>query len=389
VAPRVSVIIPTYNERENIRVLIPRLVRVLEDAGLDYEIIVVDDDSPDGTCDEVERISQELRGGDRIRCIRRRGERGLASAVVEGFRRARGEIAVVMDADLQHPPELVPRLVEAVEAGADIAVASRYMEGGGVEGWSRVRLLLSKLATRISWFLVPETKSTSDPMSGFFAVRLSKIDLSKLEPRGFKILVEILARSRHQCLKVVDVPYVFKKRHSGESKLGMRVALDFLLHAWKISPMPRFALVGLMGALVNLAVMAVVLWETGNVDVASVLGIEASIVFNFLLHETFTFNTWFKRSCGRTALRRLLEYHKASFAGIATTYATMKVLTVLAGLNPITAQALGIIAGFAVNYALSVGGVWSCERGCEREGAREAGGRDKGVQKVPPARHTP
>jgi len=375
VARRVSVIIPTYNERENVRVLVPRLARVLEEAGLDYEIIVVDDDSPDGTCEEVERLAREM-GGDRVRCVRRRGERGLASAVVEGFRRARGDVAVVMDADLQHPPEVVPRLVEAVYRGADVAVASRYMRGGGVEGWSRTRLVLSKLATRVSHVLVPETRKTSDPMSGFFAVRLSSIDLSRLRPRGFKILVEILAR--HPCLKVVDVPYVFKRRHSGESKLGLGVAVEFLAQAWEASPMPRFALVGLAGALVNLAVMAAVLKATGNVDLASIAGIESSIIFNYVLHETFTFKTWFSESCGRGPLARLLGYHKSSLAGIATTYATMKALTVLAGMNPLTAQALGIIAGFAVNYTLSVGGVWTCGR-CKGGGVREASGGDQNV----------
>jgi len=373
VARRVSVVIPTYNERENVRVLVPRLSEVLQDAGVDYEIIVVDDDSPDGTCEEVDALSRRL--GDRVRCVRRRGERGLASAVVEGFRRATGDVAVVMDADLQHPPELVPRLVETLEeADADVVVASRYTRGGGVEGWSRVRLALSKLATRISWFLVPETRKTSDPMSGFFAVRLSRLDISRLKPRGFKILVEILAR--HPCLNVVDVPYVFRRRHSGESKLGVGVAADFLVQAWRVSPMPRFALVGLAGALVNLAVMAAVLRATGSVDVASVAGIEASILFNYALHEIFTFRTRFARACGRGPLGRLLGYHKASLAGIVATYATMKTLTTLAGLDPLAAQALGIIAGFAANYALSVGGVWSCGRGCEGEGVREASGRD-------------
>ncbi len=360
--PRVTVVLPTYNERENVSILIPRLARVLEEAGLDYEILVVDDNSPDGTCEEVERIASNM-GDGRIRCIRRVGERGLSSAVVRGFREARGDIAVVLDADNQHPPEVVPLLVEKVMDGADIAVASRYTRGGGVEEWSRVRLVLSKIANRIAHLLVPETRKTSDPMAGFFAVRLDRIDLDRLQPRGFKILVEILGR--HPCLRVVDVPYTFRKRHAGRSKIGVRVATDFLRQAWSLSPMPRFMLVGASGTIVNLAVMAMVLSATGHVDIASLAGIEASIISNYLLHEVYTFKTKFARTCGTSAAGRLIRYHYASAAGIVTTYATMKLLTLLGILTPIPAQAVGILLGFIANYIISTGGVWNCGRGCE------------------------
>ena len=374
--PRVSIIVPTYEEAGNIEELLRRIREALESSGIsDYEVIVVDDNSPDGTCDIVRRIGER---DPRVRCILRERERGLSSAVVEGFRRARGEYLVVMDADLQHPPEVIPRLIEALEKGADVAVASRYARGGGVEKWSRVRLFMSRVGTIGVKVLVREGRKTSDPLSGFFAIRRSAIRLESLRPRGFKILLEILAR--HPCLRVVDVPYVFQRRHSGRSKLGFGVVLDFLKQAWEISPMPRFLIVGATGVVVNLLVMWLFLAVTGNVDVASLAGIEASILSNYALHEAYTFRHYFRRDCrGRGPLARLLLYHRASLAAIVTTYAVMRLLVTLAGLNPLLAQFTGILAGFALNYALSVETVWECGiyggRGCQG-GIREAGGGD-------------
>lgn len=365
--PRVTVVIPTYNERGNIRELLGRLEKALSREGYDYEIIVVDDDSPDGTCEEVRAW-----GSPRVRCILRRGERDLSTAVVRGAREAKGEVVVVMDADLQHPPEVVPRLVEAVANGADLAVASRYTRGGGVAGWSRVRLLMSRAGTIIAKILVPEARRTSDPLSGFFAFRRDRVDLDRLRARGFKILVEILAR--HPELRVRDVPYVFERRRWGESKLSVGIGVDFLRQAWDLSPMPKFLLVGAAGAVVNLLVMWLVLRATGHVDLASLSGIEASIVFNFLLHEFYTFRFRLSRRQGSGPLRRLLLYHLVSAAAIVITYTVMKTLTTLGLTGPLTGQFLGIIAGFAANYHLSTQGVWSriARRG-PGEGVRGAG----------------
>ncbi|MCE4601341.1 MAG: glycosyltransferase family 2 protein [Desulfurococcales archaeon] len=363
--PRVSVIIPTYNEADNIELLLDRLTSVLRAEGFeDYEIIAVDDNSSDGTCDIVRRKSRE---DPRIKCILRVNEKGLSSAVVEGFKNASGEILVVMDADLQHPPETVPRLVEAVMRGADVAVASRYGRGGGVAGWSRLRLLMSRIATIGVKILVREAKRTTDPLSGFFAVRRDALRLGDLKPKGFKILLEILAR--HPCLKVVDVPYVFQRRHGGESKLGFFVVTDFISQSWEISPMPKFLIVGASGILVNLAVMWVILALTGHVDIASIGGIEASIISNFVLHELITFRHYFRRDCrGRGMVKRLILYHRASLASVVTTYLVMRLLVTLLNANPLLGQFLGILLGFAVNYMLSVETVWECgiHGGCKR-----------------------
>ncbi len=358
--PKVSVIIPTYNEAENIGELLDRLSRTLERAGYDYEIIVVDDNSPDGTCNVVREASKT---NPRIKCVLRVNERGLSSAVVEGFRRARGDILVVMDGDLQHPPEVVPRLVDrllGVDGSGDpvdLVVASRYVKGGGVANWSRVRLLMSRAGTLGVKVLVPPAKKTSDPLSGFFAVRREKIDLDRLRPRGFKILVEILGR--HPCLRVADVGYTFEPRRRGKSKLSHEAVVEFLKQAQDLSPMPKFLLVGATGTVVNLVVMYLVLAYTGIVDAASIAGIETSILWNFLLHEFYTFGTGLKKDCrGRGPLWRLAAYHRASFAAIITTYAVMRSLVILFSLNPLLAQFIGIIAGFMANYLLSTGDVW-------------------------------
>ncbi|WP_460125146.1 glycosyltransferase [Stetteria hydrogenophila] len=381
--PLVSVVLPTYNEAENVAGIIDALERVLTHAGFEYEIVVVDDSSPDLTW-----VRALEKGSPRVRVLARRVSRdpplggGLASAIRVGVLHARGEFVVVMDSDFQHPPEVVPKLVEkALETGADVVIASRYARGGGVEGWSRLRLLMSRAASLLAWVAIPQARATSDPMSGFFLLRRSRVldTVEAMKPRGFKFLLELLARS--PSLRVAEVPYVFRSRAAGRSKLGYRAILDFLVHTALLSPMTRFAVVGLIGTLVNLAVMKAVLGATGLVDAASLAGIEAGLLSNFALNEAWTF-----REHRRGSLpARLAGYHLASAGGALVTYATMKALHALAGVDPLLGQFTGIIAGFLVNYLASSTAVWRC--GVERVeggGVREAQGRDSLVHQVPP-----
>ena len=361
--PLLTVVIPTYNEAENIGRLIDRLVEVLESSGnSNFEILVVDDNSPDGTCLVVREKALSDR---RIRCLLRRRNRGLASAIVRGIAWARGDYVIVMDADFQHPPEIVPKLLEeALRSGADIVVATRYSKGGGVEGWSRRRLLMSKMATLIAHILVPETRKTSDPMSGFFLVRKNAINLEKLNPRGYKILMEILARTPGA--RVSEVSYVFRNRMAGKSKLGAKTVVDFLVHAASLSRMVRFALVGLLGAVLNLLVMDTALLMGAHRLLAGLLGIEAGLLFNFVLHEAWTFETHMSRGWAK----RLIGYHGASIGGILTTLTVMEALASLAGVPPVQGQAIGIIAGFGVNYGISHTKVW----GSRADGQVKRGG---------------
>ncbi|MCI4339152.1 MAG: polyprenol monophosphomannose synthase [Thermoplasmata archaeon] len=216
----VSVILPTYNEREALELLYPALTPFVEAVG--GEVIIVDDSSPDGTASFARTLSTA-----RVPCtvIERRGVRGLASAVLAGVAKAAGEILVVMDADGSHPPELVPTMVGAVTTGgAEMALASRWVTGGLAPGLTLRRRAISSTAR---WLARPLTRVT-DPMSGFFAVRAAVLGRAKLAPLGYKIALEVLVKCRPNPL--VEIPFVFQPRLAGESKLGGAVARHYVQH---------------------------------------------------------------------------------------------------------------------------------------------------------------
>ncbi len=187
-------------------------------------MVVVDDGSPDGTADIAERLGAT----HPIRVVRRAGKAGLASAVVAGFAVAKGDVLLVMDADLSHPPEVVPKVLDAIGAGADLAVGSRYVAGGGIEDWPLKRQIVSRVACLMGNVLVPVRDSTS----GFFAVRRSVVDGVKLNPIGFKIGFEVMARGRYK--KAVEVPYVFRDRELGSSKFGQRQIMQYLVQLGQV-----------------------------------------------------------------------------------------------------------------------------------------------------------
>lgn len=201
----------------------PRLAQAL--VAHTWELIVVDDGSPDGTADLAESYADK----HPVRVIRRPGKAGLASAVLAGFAQARGDVLVVMDADLSHPPEAVPRLVAAIGEGADLAVGSRYVSGGGTEDWPLKRRVVSRAACLMGNVLVP----IRDCTSGFFAIRKSALDGVKLNPIGFKIGFEVMARARYK--KFVEVPYVFRDRELGKSKFGRREILQYLVQLGQVA----------------------------------------------------------------------------------------------------------------------------------------------------------
>jgi len=212
-----SLVIPTYNERDNIKPLLDKLTKTL--AGLDYEVLVVDDDSPDGTAVEVLNF-HEL--NPRVRCIVRRKEKGLSSAVIDGFKRSRGEVLGVMDADLSHDHRILPQMIDQVMNGLDLVVGTR----SGVEGWGVKRKVISKGASTLAKLFL--SVELSDPMSGFFVLKREVFDQVKdgLNPLGYKILLEIYQRARP--LKLGEVYYVFNDRVAGESKLSSKVMREYL-----------------------------------------------------------------------------------------------------------------------------------------------------------------
>lgn len=215
-----TIVIPTRNEAENIGPLIERISAACPAS----EILVIDDASPDGTAQRARELGLRYP----VRVIERTGERGLSSAVLRGILEARTGLVVVMDADFSHPPEAIPALVRAVREGADLAVGSRYVLGGAVEGWPFLRRLISKAGT----LLARPLTSVRDPMSGFFCLRRDLLEGIDLRPQGFKILLEILARARPR--RVVEIPIRFQDRAHGTSKFGRQERRDFLRQIWTL-----------------------------------------------------------------------------------------------------------------------------------------------------------
>ncbi|HTJ60558.1 MAG TPA: polyprenol monophosphomannose synthase [Candidatus Saccharimonadales bacterium] len=218
-----SVVVPTYNEAGSVPKLAERLHAAL--GGRDWELVIVDDGSPDGTADIAAALAPRIP----TNVVRRAGKGGLASAVIAGFAAARGDILVVMDADLSHPPELVPALLSAIEDGADLAVGSRYVAGGGVEDWPMRRRIVSRVACLMGSVLVP----VRDATSGLFALRRSVIDGVTLNPIGFKIGFEVIARGRYR--SVVEVPYTFRDRELGASKFGRREVGQYVVQLGQVA----------------------------------------------------------------------------------------------------------------------------------------------------------
>ncbi len=349
--PLVSIIVPTYNERENLPILVERISKALN-GKYSYEIIVVDDNSPDKTWEVALELASK---GYPVRLLRRPGKLGLGTAVLDGLKKASGEYIVVMDADLQHPPEVLPKLVEkALSENADIVVASRYMPGGGVEGWSFIRKLISKTATLIAKIVLPQARKTSDPMSGFFLFRKDIVENVSLNPLGYKILLEILVKARYR--RVVDVPYVFHRRLHGESKLGVKEIWRYIKHVLRLSeyrPL-KFAVVGASGVLVNEGVLFLGLTLGLGKALAGLLSIEASIISNFILNDIWTFRSRRKGSM----LWRLIKYHFSVALGAVIMYSVYFTLAVILGFNPYISMLIGIVLGFIANYLLSEIIVW-------------------------------
>ncbi len=311
--PVVSIVLPTFNEAENIVTVLARLDHALE--GIPHELVVVDDDSPDGTWQIAQHYASDHPG---VHVIRRSGERGLSSAVLAGMRAARGRVLGVIDADGQHDERILPEMVERVLAGADLCIGSRAVEGGGYGDWGRGRRFASWLATEMAHVLlrVPAT----DPMSGFFVVSREHYEAvaGEVNPQGFKILLEFLSRSGPV---TEEVGYVFRNREHGETKLSGGVVLAYLLALVQLrfglivsAQFLRYALVGSVGLVVNLCTFLLAMALGAGSLVAVLLGIQASVVFNFVGHNLFSFRPTNYR--GIAALRGLAVYQFFGLYGL-------------------------------------------------------------------------
>jgi len=329
-SPTLSLIIPTYNEGQNLDALLQALVAVLDPVlPNDYELILVDDDSPDLTWRQGLALGERL---PQLRVMRRQGDRGLSSAVIRGWQVAQGQILGVIDADLQHPPEVLQGLLAAMQAGADLAVGSRHVEGGGVSEWSLARRILSRGAQTLGLLILPGVVGrVSDPMSGFFMVRRSAIAGPLLNPKGYKILLEVLGRGRIDT--ITEVGYVFQERQEGSSKVTGQQYLDYIHHllrlraGGRLSHMHRrfpwqrflrFGLVGLSGVVVDMVILYLLHTTFGfPLTRSKIVAAEIAILNNFLWNDAWTFADVSLRQRGWSArLKRFLKFNLICLGGL-------------------------------------------------------------------------
>lgn len=358
-----SLVIPTYNERHNLEILIEQLRQLLDRLlRHDYELIVVDDDSPDRTWEVAQRLAETY---PQVRALRRQGERGLSTAVIRGWQVSRGHVLGVIDADLQHPPEILEQLWQQIERGADLALASRHVDGGGVSDWSLSRRILSRGAQLVGLILLPGVVGrVSDPMSGFFMVRRSAIAERFLDPVGYKILIEVLGRG--DISWIGEVGYVFQEREQGQSKVTWKQYLEYLQHLGKlrldllpVQRFLRFGLVGLTGVVVDLAVFYLLRerWQLGLTR-SAMLSAEVAILNNFYWNDRWTFYDLSRQQRGwRKQLKRLLKFNTVCLAGLILNVLIVNILFNLLGVNDYLSKLLAIalvtLWNFSINLKLS------------------------------------
>jgi dolichol-phosphate mannosyltransferase len=342
-----TVVVPTYREAANIPHLVARLQAVRESSGLDLELLLMDDDSGDGS----DRLVSSL-GLPWVTLVTRKTDRGLSQAVLDGLRRSDRDLLVVMDADLSHPPEKIPDLLAALRMGADLAVGSRFTEGGSTaDDWGPFRWLNSRVATLLAFPLT----SISDPMSGFFAMRRSTLNTARgFDPIGYKILLEIIVKCR--CRYVAEVPIHFDNRHLGQSKLSVKEQLKYFRHLRRLytyrygtwSHLAQFLVVGASGLAINLSALTLLLRWGIHEKVAVAVAITVSMVWNFSLNRRFSFS--YARD--QSVVRQFWGFIAACSLGAVVNYTTTMHLWEALHYKQFAAI-IGVLAGTLFNFAAS------------------------------------
>ena len=360
--PELSIIVPTFNERENIAELIGRLVVSLGDRS--WEVVFVDDDSPDGTADVVR---EHAAVDSRVRCVQRIGRRGLSSACIEGMLATTARYLAVIDADLQHDERLLPQMLDALKEGeTDIVIGSRYAPGGDIGDWNARRARMSRLAVRLSRVLVPA--EVTDPMSGFFMMRRSVLEgaAHRLSGIGFKILTDVFA-SFPRPLRFKELPYRFRVRRAGESKLDsvtawdyLMLLLDKLIGRWIPVRFLAFSIVGATGVAVHFAVLTLVLQGLHRSFVAGqAAALLCAMTFNYAVNNVLTYRD--RRLTGIRWVRGWASFVLAcSIGGIANLGVSATIYDFGHGWFP--AAIAGILVGAVWNYAVTMMLTWGRAR---------------------------
>ena len=355
-----SLIIPSYNEGENIQEIISILSKLLDEVILGkYELIVVDDNSPDKTW----KLAQELIPKyPQLRVMRRDREKGLTTAVIRGWQVARGEILGVIDGDLQHPPKVLLKLWQEIERGADLAVASRNVEDGGISDWSIIRRFLSRGAQMAGLIVLPEVVSRlSDPMSGYFMVRRDVLAGCTLRPLGYKILIEVLARGRIRWIG--EVGYVFQERQNGASKVTAKQYVEYIQHLlrlrldlWQIKRIKsvkppnalhrfiRFGISGFSGVFINMGILYLLREFVGlGLTRSAILAAEVAIANNFIWNDLWTFRDISRTQRGnRQRFKRFLKFNLICLSGLVLNVLILNLLYNLLGISEYIANLIAI-----------------------------------------------
>jgi dolichol-phosphate mannosyltransferase len=356
-APELSIIVPTFNERTNVPLLVERLERLL--AAYDWEVVFVDDNSPDGTAAAARAIGE---GDSRVRCIRRIGRRGLAGACLEGMLASQARYVAVMDADLQHDESLLLNMLEHLRgARADLVVASRYLQGGSAAGLSKQRSRVSRGSNAVVRLLLGI--DLTDPMSGYFMIRRDTFETlaPSLSSQGFKILLDIVATGRGS-LRIIELPTIFRERRHGESKLDSKIALDFA--ALVVAKLTNdavsvrflmFSLVGLSGVGIHMAILSLVLLTSSGFAIAQSIAAIGAMTWNFILNNLFTYRD--ERLSGWRFLTGLIRFQlicsigAVANVGLAIFIYSSTNIWWLGGLG-------GVLIGAVWNYAVTSAFVW-------------------------------
>ena len=366
-----SLVVPTYNEAGNVVLLVEKLTGLLDRiCPNDYELIIVDDDSPDQTWEIARSLLCEY---PNLRVMRRTAERGLSTAVIRGWQASRGRFLGVIDGDLQHPPEVLERLLGELVSGSDLAVASRHVVGGGISEWSVFRRMTSRGAQILGLMIAPQVVGrVSDPMSGYFMVRRSSVTNQILNPQGYKILLEILGRGEIE--HISEVGYVFQERQDGESKVTWRQYVEYLQHLvrlrsdgrlekfqeqFPIGRFLKFGAVGFSGVFVDLGVFWMLSNGLGLAAVtATILSAEVAVLNNFIWNDRWTVGDRSIQQPGRRSMvRRFLKFNVLCLVGIVLQGTLVGLMSKVAGVPAIGAKLLAIglvmLWNFWINLKLS------------------------------------
>jgi len=342
-----TIVVPTYNERENLQPLVERIFSVFRKNKIKGEIIIVDDNSPDGTALIAEKLRKKNKN---LKIIKRKGKLGLSSAVLEGFKRANGNILSVIDADLSHPPEKIPLLFNEIKTGADFVIGSRYIKGGRIEGWGLYRKLVSKVGTTLARIFT----KVKDPMSGFFMIKKECLEEIDFNPKGFKICLEFLIKAKYKNVK--EVPITFTNRKEGKSKVSfkeyyflLRNLVGYLFYKKRsLGQFIKFSIVGGVGTLINIAILYI-LTEFFNIYylISAIFAFIVALTNNFILNKIWTFEEKLKEG----ALRKYIKFFTISVIALTVNLSFLYIFVEYFKIWYIFAQFLAILITLIINFS--------------------------------------